>query len=219
MINPLLKVWLESALKFPPALKDALRFFEDSAGVAQEHSILVSSDITKAKHGYLARWTGSELLVLPLNKIQQRDFGLQGYKMKTERHHLPFYGAVPHQPMVGLSEFQFTAAEHQPQNPLTGTVQLTFDDASTPPLSTSALRMEYYSPVLQHSLFQHIYPPGSVQPGKLAFRFPPLAQTLPNPYPWTTVAVYCRLLVAENYQTYAGAQSIGNLVGGLVKLK
>jgi hypothetical protein len=170
MINSLLKVWLESALKFPPALKDALRFFEDSAGVAQEHSILVSSDITKAKHGYIARWTGSELLVLPLSKIQQRDFGLRGYEMKTVRHQLPAYGAVTHKPLVGLSEFQFQLIEHHAQNALNGTVQLTFDNSTTSPLSTCALGVEYYSPAVQIPLFQYFYPSGRVLPGKLPFR-------------------------------------------------
>ncbi len=218
MLNPLLQAWLESAIKYPPAYRDARRFFEEAQSSPHELSILVSSAITRGKYGYLARWTRSELFVLPLTKVQQRDFGLLESQMKTVRHQLPVYGAIPYQPTVGLADFRLSAAEHDSNQPLSGCVQLTMDQPQALPLSSFSLGIEYYTPAVSIPVYQYCYPALPIHQGQLSFSFQPLAEAFPKTYPRTSLAVFCRLLVADSYQTYAGVRSVSNLVGGIVKL-
>jgi hypothetical protein len=220
MANPLIVAWVQNAIEHEPAVVDAIEYFDKAELQPYETSLLVASGLTRSGQGYIARWTGRELVILPLTQDEQANFGLSDFDMRTIMHHLPVTGEIPLMQSIGLSDLQINQAEkHDPKSYLTGTVRYSFDDENAVPLQACALRIEYCSTEIALPVYQFWYPSGALIPpeGEFNFSFNPI----PGPHPTNptaAIAVFLRLLVADNFHNLDGSKCISNLTGAIIQL-
>ena len=69
--------WACRTLRIQQAADDAAHMFEQAARDDKRATILVSGQLSKDGKGWLARWTGSEVVVAELTQRQQAGLGLK----------------------------------------------------------------------------------------------------------------------------------------------
>lgn len=219
--------WAVRTLRFPQAVQDAVGMFEQAARDGHQATLLVSDQLTKDRKGWLARWTGSEVVVVELPPRHQAGLGLLPSAMCR---HVEGRADLSPRPLIQrltLSDVVIDDAELvQADRPLIGKCGISFDGASYETLDGCALRVEYFQPEVPRQITGYWHLNGPIGSGRAEHRFslPPLITQKSDsgkqpPVVSGSLVLFLQMVTADDWRNLAGLRPVSNTTAALVELQ
>jgi len=216
------KNWARYALRSPAAQRDVLQLFERATADGVEATVIAAPELTVRGTGYLARWTGSELIVLGLSAGQQQSLGVRPSALFQQLEPRTSIPEIPAQPWVTVSDITLNAGDGQDCfQPLTGTCRYAVDEGENRFLSRCAVRANFFRPDLPRTItaFSFVDAASLPRQGKLGFRFIPITSAAQPVRIRGTVVVFIQLCTASDWARQQDCQRISNVTATAVEFQ
>ncbi len=214
--------WINQTVGNAAAQNEAVSLLEQANASSRHATLIVAPELTRNRRAYLARWAGSEFVVVELSTAQQAGLGVVPKGLLRELHYPAKDCELRGESWITLCDVRINSDDcHDRRQPLTGTCRYEFDSKHAAPIARTALRVQYYHPQLVRSLtdFSHsdwkLTPPG----GEFQFSFPPLAVEAISDVQKGWIVLFLQLLTASNWRNQTGIHPISNLTAKLIELQ
>jgi len=218
--------WAARTLRFPRAAEDAAGMFELAAREGNRATLLVSDQLTKDRKGWLARWTGNEVVVVELPPHHQAGLGLRPRVMCRHLEGRAELALHPLSRRWTLSDVVIDDVQRvQFDRPILGSCRISGDGARHETLDACALRVEYFQPELQGQVTGYWHVDGPLSPDCREYRFslPPLDSQQPDsrkrlPVVKGSLVLFLQLVTADDWRNLAGLRAISNTTAVVVEM-
>lgn len=219
--------WAVRTLRFPQAVQDAVEMFEQAARDGHQATLLVSDQLAKDRKGWLARWTGSEVVVVELPPRHQAGLGLQPGAMCRHAERRADLSPRPLIQRLTLSDVVIDDAELvQADRPLIGSCGISFDGVPYEALDGCALRVEYFQPEVPRQITGYWHLNGPIRSGRAEYRFslPALVTQNPSagkqpPVVSGSLVLFLQMVSADDWRNLAGLRPLSNTTAALVEIQ
>lgn len=217
----LVNSWITSAIGHPQAALEARQRVYEAACQHVAATLIVSSELTKSGHNYLAHWTGDELLVVQLSPRQKAGFNAGPATVTCELDYPSHEAQSPPLVLATLSDVRISDADsHNGRARLHGTCRYALDDPAQSGLRNCALRVRYFRPDLARQVvgYSYIDYPLIGPGGELRFSFDPLFSK-GNPVEVTgPTFLFIQLIRTSGERIFTIRQRISNAVATMIEL-
>lgn len=223
----LVVAWAVRTLRFPQAVQDAVGMFEQAARDGHQATLLVSDQLTKDRKGWLARWTGNEVVVVELPPHHQAGLGLLPGVMCR---HVEGRADLSPRPLIQRLTLSDVAVDDakgvQADRPLVGSCSISFDGPPYEALDRCALRAEYFQPDLSGQVTGYWHLNGPIRSGRAEHRFslPPLLTRITEsrnqpPVVSGSLVLFLQMVTADDWRNLAGLRPVSNTTAALVEIQ
>lgn len=206
--------WASRTLRIQRAADDAAHLFEQAARGDKRATILVSGQLSKDGKGWLARWTGSEVVVAELTQRQQTGLGLKPGVMSQHLERVVDSSAPSLRHDWTLADVTFDADQVRADQPLAGGCTVGFNGPHYDQLAACALRAEYFQPDFSRQVTGYWHFDEPIRPGRHAHRF-----SLPPPEVGGLVVVFLQLVTARDWRKLDGLRALSNTTAVVVDIR
>ncbi|HVC94914.1 MAG TPA: hypothetical protein VND64_14560 [Pirellulales bacterium] len=216
----LAKTWVERMFCSAGARREASQLLNKAAAEGSQATLVAGSDVMANDKACMARWTGSELVVVELSARQQANMALTPTTMFMGLEPRPLVWELPPEPLVTLHDAQFDPGEpHDCRQPLSGICRFTFDASKRMPADSCALQAQYVHPHLpQTTSYSNPKRTFDSLEAELRFSFRPLFSAPRPVILHGTLFIYFQLFTARDWRTNAGAKCVSNVTVAAVEL-
>lgn len=214
--------WINQTVGNEAARQGAASLLEQANASSRHATLIVAPELTRSRRSYLARWAGSEFVVVELTAAQQAGLGVVPEGLLRELHYPSNDCELRGENWLTLSDVQIKSGEqHDRRHPLRGTCQFEFDSNQTSGIANTALRVQYFHPQLVRPLTNFSHQDGKLTPsgGDFQFSFPPLAVETICDVQAGWIVLFLQLLTASNWIKRTGIRPISNIMAKLIELK
>lgn len=212
--------WARYALRSPAAQQDVVRLFERAAADGVEATVIAAPELTVRTKGYLARWTGTELMVLEISAGQQQSLGVRPSALFQQLEPKISIPEIPAKPWVTVSDITLKSGDVQDcYLPLAGSCKYAVDDGEDRLLCQCAFRANYFRPDLPRTItaFSFVDAAPLSRQAELGFRFIPITSSAQPVRIRGTVVVFIQLCTASDWARQRDCQRISNVTATAVE--
>ncbi len=212
--------WARYALRLPAAQQDVVLLFERAATDGVEATVIAGPELTVRTKGYLARWTGRELIVLELSAGQQHSLGVRPSALFQQLEPRISIPEIPAKPWVTVSDITLKSGAVQDcYQALTGNCKYAVDDGEDRLLCKCAFRAAYFRPDLPRTItaFSFVDATPLSRQAELGFRFIPITSSAQPVRIRGTVVVFIQLCTASDWARPRDCQRISNVTATAVE--
>ena len=206
--------WACRTLRIQQAADDAAHMFEQAARDDKRATILVSGQLSKDGKGWLARWTGSDVVVAELTQRQQAGLGLKPGAMSQHLERAVDSSAQSLLHDLTLADVTFDAGRARADQPLVGGCSVSFNSPRFDQLAACALRAEYFQPDFSRQVTGYWHFNEPIWPGHREHRF-----ALPPSEVSGLVVVFLQIVTARDWQKLDGLRALSNTTAVVVEIK
>jgi len=206
--------WASRTLRIQQAADDAAHMFEQAARDDKRATILVSGQLSKDGKGWLARWTGSEVVVAELTQRQQAGLGLKPGAMSQHLERVIDSSAPSLRHDLTLADVTFDAGRVQADQPLVGGCSVSFNGPRYDQLAACALRAEYFKPDFSRQVTGYWHFNEPIRPGRRDHRF-----SLPPPEVGGFVVLFLQMVTARDWRKLDGLHALSNTATVVVDIR
>lgn len=214
--------WASRTLRLPRAADDAARMFEQAARDGRPATLLVSDHLSNDGKGWLARWTGSEVVVVELSARDQVGLGLAPGTLCRHLEDVADCSLQTPTASWSLSDVVLEGSQLlRADQPLIGSCQVACEAHFQGSCEACAVRAEYFQPTLVRQVtgYSHFNGPLASNRHDYRFSFPPLVSQR-NPLEINgTVVLFLQLVTARNWSRLEGLQAISNTTAVVVEMR
>lgn len=219
------KTWANRVLRPPAAADDAVGMFEQAVELGVQATLLAAAELTANGKPCLARWTGTELVVLYLNAPQAENFRIRpGTLLRTIEAHTSGVETVG-DPLLALCDVRLDGPDpHDGVQPLKGRYRLTSDDSNASYIlsESAALRSHFFHPDMRGGITCYSYIEASLLPPdcELTFSFDPLFRPQAPPPPRGTWVLFLQLVRPHVWgRPNEGCTAASNVAAAIVDIQ
>ncbi len=214
--------WINQTVGNTAAKREAVSLLEQANATSRHATLIVAPELTRNRRSYLARWAGSEFVIVELTAEQQAGLGVVPKGLLRELHYPTKDCELRNANRLTLNDVKVESGErHDRRQPLTGTCRYEFDSNRMPPIARTALRVQYFHPQLARTLTGYSHSDRTLSPpgGEFHFSFAPLAVEAICDVGDGWIVLFLQLLTASNWGNMTGVQPMSNITAKLIELR